>query len=80
VQGLAVNELGYRRLQFLFEGCMDSKKHEGKHFGPLLVCVAHDGGFQRSVEAFDQSVGGGMTSNRPRKVNTAKLGEGVEEL
>jgi hypothetical protein len=32
-----------------------------------LVVMAHDGGFQRSVESFDQSVGSGMVSSRSRQ-------------
>jgi hypothetical protein len=32
------------------------------------------------VEVFDESVGDGMISGCPRKVNAAKLGQGVEKL
>jgi hypothetical protein len=42
--------------------------------------MAHDGGFHGSVEAFHESVGCGMISGCPRKVNATELGQGVEEL
>jgi hypothetical protein len=41
----------------------------------MLVCMA-----QGSVEAFHVSVGCGVMSGCPRKVNATEFGQGVEEL
>jgi hypothetical protein len=42
--------------------------------------MAHDVGLQGPVEAFHESVGCGIISGCPRKLNATKLGQGVEEL
>jgi hypothetical protein len=42
--------------------------------------MAHDGGLQGPVEAFQESIGCGMMSCCLRKVNATELGQGVEEL
>jgi hypothetical protein len=42
--------------------------------------MAHDGGLERSVETLHESVSRGMVGGRPRELNTAQFGQGLEEL
>jgi hypothetical protein len=45
----------------------------------MLICVAHDGGIQFPMKAFNESVGCEI-SGCPRKVNATEPSQGVEEL
>jgi hypothetical protein len=56
-QRLAINEFGCGRLYVLLVGVAYAEENERESVGPFLVRLAHDGGFQSTVEALDEAVG-----------------------
>jgi hypothetical protein len=58
----------------------DAEKNQGERLGPMLVCIAYDDGLLGPMKAFHESVGCGVMSGCPKKVNATGLGQGVEEL
>jgi len=42
--------------------------------------MAHDGGLQSEVQAFDKAIGCGLVGSRPAELDATHLGQVVEDL
>jgi hypothetical protein len=59
---------------------VDAEEDKEEGVRPPLVGVAHDGGLESAMEAFNQAVGSGVICSRAGEVDAAKSGEGLEEI